>query len=608
MLESTNESQGADNDASEEPGPRRQGSRHVEVSAAEPGSPLVISFGFASWDAPASFDLRGRIARLALRMGTPLSRLALRDPGNRWYQHGLPDVPGGVGGLQRLLRAWIAELRPRRVVAIGQSMGAYAAIHYGRLLGVDGIVAFGPQSWLLAGEARRLGDTRWLPVMLDLQAQPDPGFCLDLLALPAQADPEIRVVYGLQRDDDAGPPNLDAWHAARLAVLPRTTLHAFAEAPHAVVRWLKEQGRLDDVLSELAAPLLAPAAATTVPSAPRTALAPAPLSPGWRQWVAENRLRGCTPESMADGMASNGVPRDLAEREARAIVDDPVYLAAQKFLSLKAKLESVLESHQSLWEAAPDYDRVEQRGEIGRDEFFRRYYLAARPVVLNGFARDWPAMQRWQPDRLAERFGEHEVEIQAGREADPDYEVNSVALRRRVRFADFLQRIATGGPSNDIYLTANNHVFRDPAFESLHPDVGRLPEYLSDDGIGRHGSWWVGPAGAITPLHHDMLMLFHVQIVGRKRWRLISPLQVARVYNHRGVFSPVDLDAIDYDRHPLMRGVRILEVVVQPGDAIFLPLAWWHQVTSLDVTVSLSISNLAFPNSFRYVNPEIRNW
>ena len=37
-------------------------------------------------------------------------------------------------------------------------------------------------------------------------------------------------------------------------------------------------------------------------------------------------------------------------------------------------------------------------------------------------------------------------------------------------------------------------------------------------------------------------------------------------------------------------------------------LAWWHQVTSLDVTVSLSFSNLAFANSFSYVNPEIHNW
>ncbi len=36
--------------------------------------------------------------------------------------------------------------------------------------------------------------------------------------------------------------------------------------------------------------------------------------------------------------------------------------------------------------------------------------------------------------------------------------------------------------------------------------------------------FWVGPRGTNTPLHHDTVMLFHAQIVGRKRWRFISPL------------------------------------------------------------------------------------
>jgi len=587
-------------------------SRHLEVHLGDPGAALVISFGFASWDAPPGFDFTGRIAKLGSALGTSFHRLALRDPDNLWYQAGLPDVAGGAVGLHALLAGWIDRLRPVRVITIGQSMGAYAAIHYGRALGVDGIVAFGPQSWLLADEARRLGDTRWLPVMSRLREPTGNGICLDLLAARPETDrvPEIRIVYGLRHDDSTGPPNFDAWHAARLAVLPRTTLHPIADAPHAVVGWLKDHDLLDDLLRRLAAPLLEaePVAAAPPPALRPIRVEPAPLPAGWRQWVAENRLRGCTPESMVDGMAAHGVSREAALRETRTIVDDPVYLAAQKFLSLKTKLESVLESHQALWEAAPDYERVERRSHIGKDEFFRRYYLGARPVVVSGLARDWPAMERWQPHSLAERFGELEVEIQAGRDDDPDYEVNSVALRRRVRFADFLGRIVAGGPSNDLYLTANNHVFRDPAFASLHAEVGKLPDYLTAEDIGRHGSWWVGPAGAITPLHHDMLMLFHVQIVGRKRWRLISPLQIARVYNHQGVFSPVDLDAVDYERYPLMRGVRVLEVVVEPGDAIFLPLAWWHQVTSLDPTVSLSISNLAFPNSFTYVNPEIRNW
>ena len=52
----------------------------------------------------------------------------------------------------------------------------------------------------------------------------------------------------------------------------------------------------------------------------------------------------------------------------------------------------------------------------------------------------------------------------------------------------------------------------------------------------------------------------------------------------------------------------MLEVVVEPGETVFLPLGWWHQVTSLDVSLSFSYSNLAVPNQFSYQNPSIHNW
>ena len=90
--------------------------------------------------------------------------------------------------------------------------------------------------------------------------------------------------------------------------------------------------------------------------------------------------------------------------------------------------------------------------------------------------------------------------------------------------------------------------------------------------------------------------------------RLISPLDTPRLYNHNNVFSPIDLDRPDFNRYPLFRGVKVLDVVVEPGETMFLPLAWWHQVVSLDVSLSFSYTNLAAPNEFAYQNPEILNW
>jgi ribosomal protein L16 Arg81 hydroxylase len=58
----------------------------------------------------------------------------------------------------------------------------------------------------------------------------------------------------------------------------------------------------------------------------------------------------------------------------------------------------------------------------------------------------------------------------------------------------------------------------------------------------------------------------------------------------------------------LFEQVKMMEVIVEPGETVFLPLGWWHQVTSLDVSISFSFTNLAMPNQFAYVNPSIDNW
>ena len=61
-----------------------------------------------------------------------------------------------------------------------------------------------------------------------------------------------------------------------------------------------------------------------------------------------------------------------------------------------------------------------------------------------------------------------------------------------------------------------------------------------------------------------------------KRWRFVSPLSGPRVYNDFDVYSPVDFDKLDLARFPEAAKVKVLDVVVEPGETMFLPLAWWR--------------------------------
>ena len=96
------------------------------------------------------------------------------------------------------------------------------------------------------------------------------------------------------------------------------------------------------------------------------------------------------------------------------------------------------------------------------------------------------------------------------------------------------------------------------------------------------------------------------QVLGRKRVLLISPDQTHRLYNEVGVFSDVDCDHPDAQRHPLYRDVLSKQVLLEPGEVLFLPVGWWHHVKALDVSVTVTFTNFVHPNDFQWFHPHLR--
>lgn len=150
----------------------------------------------------------------------------------------------------------------------------------------------------------------------------------------------------------------------------------------------------------------------------------------------------------------------------------------------------------------------------------------------------WPAMTRWTPDYLKALLSDEEVEIMAGRASDPDYEVNCQRHRRKLPFGEYVDMVHSGAETNDYHLVANNGFLRRPKPKQLLADIVMFPEYL-DPRLADGGVFlWYGPAGTVTPLHHDTSNIFMAQVRGRKRIKLISPVDLEFLYNDVGVFSP----------------------------------------------------------------------
>jgi ribosomal protein L16 Arg81 hydroxylase len=254
---------------------------------------------------------------------------------------------------------------------------------------------------------------------------------------------------------------------------------------------------------------------------------------------------------------------------------------------------------------APTAIMIERRAELSADEFLERYYAVNRPVILTGEMRDWPALQRWTPEYLKAKVGSRTVEFQGERTSNSRFEMYKDAHRRSGPFDAFIDQITRPGAGNETYLTAYNSPGNRAALSVLHEDLGFLDKFLTRGGSDPHGMMWIGPAGTVTSLHHDLTNNFIAQIVGRKRLKVVPAAEVGNLYNDVHVFSTVpDLDApIDLSRFSRLAQVRAYDVLLEPGEIFFMPLAWWHQVKSLDFSVTITSTNFHWPNDASLTYP-----
>lgn len=328
----------------------------------------------------------------------------------------------------------------------------------------------------------------------------------------------------------------------------------------------------------------------------------------WTEWIADNRLRDCPPDTLVETMVRQGVAPALARAAVAGIEQDPCFRSARKQFQLRRKLESVMANLAGLHAGQTTGMTIERRSGVAPAEFVDRYYFGSRPVILTDIAEDWPALTRWTPQHFAERYGTAQIEVQAGRNGDPDYEINAPRHKTPTTMREFIDRITSGAAGNDLYLTANNHALKRPALQPLLDDIGSLPPYLDRGQLPQQALLWIGGDGVITPMHHDTVQLLHTQIHGRKRWLMVSPLQTPLVQNHIGVFSRLRMEAPHLGRYPLPPDLRVIDIVVEPGETLFVPVGWWHHVRTLGPNVSLSYTNFALPNFFPFDNPQIRDW
>ncbi|MCE3264993.1 MAG: transcription factor [Pseudoduganella sp.] len=224
--------------------------------------------------------------------------------------------------------------------------------------------------------------------------------------------------------------------------------------------------------------------------------------------------------------------------------------------------------------ALPAIDTVPRLGALSAAQF-RARAAQGLPFLMEGVVRRWPICALG-PQVLRERFAGLPVRARVG-----DYVGTAFAPDRAMRD-----------------MTMGEYLDLADATEGLPPYLGNLelrelngmchwPGYFEKMGPPR---FWIGPAGTVTPLHCDFDDNIFAQLWGSKRIFLSPPHHDEFLYPREAnavLFgSPFDPEAPDYERFPLARQASMIEVLVQPGDMLYVPAGWYHQVRALTFSLS----------------------
>ena len=317
----------------------------------------------------------------------------------------------------------------------------------------------------------------------------------------------------------------------------------------------------------------------------------------WASWIEENRARGVAPAEIDAILTANGF-NVAAPNHSRESRPTPNGIAKPEMAWKMNRMEALLRIYSSLWREVRGAATLDRISDMHGDSFFRWYYAANRPVVLLDGMRNCPALHRWSPSYLKERFGNEFVEVMTERSHDQQYELNCERHKTRMPLRRFVDQVQSAGETNDFYMVANNRSLENTGLRSLLDEIQVFDEILDNSNRRSKVFLWFGPAGTVTPLHHDALNVLLTQVVGSKLVTLIPSFELPLIYNHVGVYSEVDLESPDLVRYPLFQQTSRMEVVLEPGQALFIPVGWWHHVRSLDVSISVSFTNFFAPNDY----------
>lgn len=237
---------------------------------------------------------------------------------------------------------------------------------------------------------------------------------------------------------------------------------------------------------------------------------------------------------------------------------------------------------------------VDRVSNINPEDFKKNYYEAMKPLVITDLAKEWPAYTKWNWQYFKELVGNVRVALYNNVKSDAYTPINTADDYKT--FGDYVDMIEKGPAAWRIFLF---NIF-DYA-PQLKKDF-TWPEHLMKGFVKKYPMLFTGGASSITHMHFDIDLshIIHTQFAGRKRVLLFEYSEKNKLYRKPfEVLSLADFShyaddnsKVDYEKFPALKYANGYDVVLNPGDTLFMPATYWHHMEYIDSGFAMSLRAL----------------
>jgi len=243
-----------------------------------------------------------------------------------------------------------------------------------------------------------------------------------------------------------------------------------------------------------------------------------------------------------------------------------------------------------------EYKNILEYRNLSSNQFFEEIVPAQQPIVIRDFAKHWPLVKAAK--NTAQNFVSYLINFYSDQKSS--VLLGHPNIKGRFFYTDDMKGLnfIKGDERLDLFLARlleliNKEVYPAICIQGvLSSNI--LPGLINDNNSNFFPDieprLWLGNQATVCA-HFDSADNLACVVAGRRKFILFPPDQVANLYPGSLSFNPagvpislVNLHNPDFDLYPRFKTAlnNAYSTELHPGDAIFIPMLWWHHVDSLE--------------------------